>query len=73
VLDGFVLCREWKKDRQLRDIPFVIYPEPKDRKLVLDPGGPFPGQPPGAATGGRQSLYRSEALTAFLRGRTALT
>ena len=42
VLDGFALCREWKKDRQLRDIPFVIYTatytEPKDRKLALDLG-----------------------------------
>ena len=42
VMDGFKLCREWKKDRQLRRIPFVFYTatytDPKDEKLALSIG-----------------------------------
>jgi len=42
VMDGFKLCREWKKDRQLMGIPFVFYTatytDPKDEKLALGLG-----------------------------------
>jgi PAS domain S-box-containing protein len=42
VMDGFKLCREWKKDGQLMRIPFVFYTatytDPKDEKLALDIG-----------------------------------
>ena len=42
VMDGFSLCREWKKDEELRDIPFVFYTatytDPKDEELALSLG-----------------------------------
>jgi PAS domain S-box-containing protein/putative nucleotidyltransferase with HDIG domain len=42
VMDGFMLCREWKKDSRLKKIPFVFYTatytDPKDEKLALDMG-----------------------------------
>jgi|UPI000478595A PAS domain S-box-containing protein len=41
-MDGFALCREWKKDPDLRTIPFVFYTatytDPRDEKLALDMG-----------------------------------
>ena len=41
-MDGFALCREWKKDEQLKDIPFVFYTatytEKKDADFGLDLG-----------------------------------
>jgi PAS domain S-box-containing protein len=42
VMDGFMLCREWKKDSRLKNIPFVFYTatytDPKDEKLARDLG-----------------------------------
>jgi CheY-like chemotaxis protein len=42
VMDGFTLCREWKKDEQLKHIPFVFYTatytDPRDEELALDLG-----------------------------------
>jgi len=42
VMDGFMLCREWKKDITLRNIPFVFYTatytDSKDEKLAKDMG-----------------------------------
>ena len=42
VMDGFTLCREWKRDGRLKDIPFVFftatYNDPKDEKFALGLG-----------------------------------
>lgn len=42
VMDGFTLCREWKKDEQLKHIPFVFYTatytDPKDEEFALSLG-----------------------------------
>ena len=42
VMDGFSLCREWKKDDELKNIPFVFYTatytDPKDEELALSLG-----------------------------------
>ncbi len=42
VMDGFTLCREWKKDESLRLIPFVFYTatyiHEKDREFALSLG-----------------------------------
>src|SRR5665647_587160 len=42
VMDGFTLCRNWKADESLRQIPFVFYTatytDPKDERLALDLG-----------------------------------
>lgn len=42
VMDGFVLCKEWKNDNRLKKIPFVFYTatytDPKDQKLALEMG-----------------------------------
>ena len=42
VMDGFTLCREWKKDEQLKYIPFIFYTatytDPKDEELALSLG-----------------------------------
>ncbi len=42
VMDGFVLCREWKKDGRLKPIPFVFYTatytDERDRELALSLG-----------------------------------
>jgi PAS domain S-box-containing protein len=42
VMDGFDLCREWKKNTSLKSIPFIvftgIYTDDEDRKLALSLG-----------------------------------
>ena len=42
VMDGFTLCKEWKKDEQLKPIPFVFYTatytDAKDEQLALSLG-----------------------------------
>ena len=42
VMDGYMLCRKCKADKQLRDTPFVFYTatytEPKDEKFALSLG-----------------------------------
>ncbi len=42
VMDGYKLCQEWKKDSQLKNIPFVFYTatytDPKDEKYALSLG-----------------------------------
>ena len=42
VMDGFALCREWKKDERLQHIPFVFYTatytDPRDEELALSLG-----------------------------------
>ena len=42
VMDGYALCREWKKDNVLKNIPFVFYTatytHPKDGEFALSLG-----------------------------------
>jgi CheY-like chemotaxis protein len=42
VMDGFMLCKEWKNDDRLKKIPFVFYTatytDPKDEKLAMEMG-----------------------------------
>ena len=42
VMDGFALCREWKKDERLKPIPFVFYTatytDERDREFALSLG-----------------------------------
>ena len=42
VMDGFTLCREWKRDGRLKDVPFVFftatYNDSKDEKFALGLG-----------------------------------
>ncbi|MFZ1979779.1 MAG: PAS domain S-box protein, partial [Smithella sp.] len=41
-MDGFMLCRHWKNDSRLKNIPFVFYTatytDPKDEKLAMSLG-----------------------------------
>ena len=42
IMDGFQLCREWKRDERLRTIPFVFYTaaytSPQDQEFALSLG-----------------------------------
>lgn len=42
IMDGFTLCRELKKDRKLKNIPFIFYTatytDPKDEEFALNLG-----------------------------------
>jgi signal transduction histidine kinase len=42
VMDGFELCRQWKSDQKLKEIPLIVYTatytEPKDEKYALSLG-----------------------------------
>jgi two-component system, cell cycle sensor histidine kinase and response regulator CckA len=42
VMDGFSLCREWKKDERLKAVPLIFYTatytDDRDRQLALDLG-----------------------------------
>jgi len=42
MMDGFTLCRQWKQDEQLKEIPFVFYSatytDPKDEDFALSLG-----------------------------------
>ena len=42
IMDGFSLCREWKRDAQLQAIPFVFYTatftDPRDQAFAMSLG-----------------------------------
>ena len=42
IMDGFTLCREWKRDGRLKDVPFMFltatYKDSKDKKFALGLG-----------------------------------
>jgi PAS domain S-box-containing protein len=42
VIDGFTLCRIWKSDKRLSQVPFIFYTatytDPRDERLAIDMG-----------------------------------
>jgi two-component system, cell cycle sensor histidine kinase and response regulator CckA len=42
VMDGFILCRKWRKNKKLQKIPFIFYTgtytDPKDKEFALSLG-----------------------------------
>ena len=42
VMDGFKLCQKWKKDKKLKNVPFIFYTatyvSEEDRKFALSIG-----------------------------------
>ncbi len=69
VMDGFTLCREWRKDERLRQIPFVFYTatytDPRDEALALSLGAArFVVKPvdPGAFTALIQQVIHEDKI-----------
>ncbi|MFA6290819.1 MAG: response regulator [Victivallales bacterium] len=58
VMDGFALCREWKKDERLKNIPFIFYSatytDDRDREFAL-------------SLGAEQFLVKPEEPDVFIR------
>lgn len=72
VLDGFALCREWKKDERLRQIPFIFYTatytDDRDRKFALSLGAERffikPEEPEVLLTAIREVIQQAQAPAA---------
>jgi two-component system, cell cycle sensor histidine kinase and response regulator CckA len=69
VMDGFTLLRHWKRDEQLKQIPFVVYTatytDPRDEQLARDLGADAfitkPDEPEPFVVKLRAALARPEA------------
>ncbi|MBI5384569.1 MAG: response regulator [Verrucomicrobia bacterium] len=59
VMDGYSLCRAWKQDERLKDIPFVFYTatytDERDRELAL-------------SLGAQRFIVKPEEPDVFIRG-----
>jgi CheY-like chemotaxis protein len=72
VMDGFTLCREWKKDERLKSIPFIFYTatytDERDRRFALGLGAERfiakPEEPEVFITIIRETLMQTENLSA---------